>query len=130
MRGWHRVLLLLLIFEVAGPAQGAITADLPGAPRVRPAPRHETVPKPPGPAYEWIAGRWVWTGQKFEWVKGAFKQRKPRPWRYFHGRFVGHGGAVTWQPGYFAAPNGGQRVARAEEPDAWRRWRRDPPVRR
>ena len=130
MRGWHRVLLLFLAFEIGGPAEGAIPTEAPGGPRIRPAPRHETVPKvSPGPAYEWVGGRWVWTGQKFEWVKGGFKQRMARPWRYVHGRFIGRGG-ITWQPGYFSAPNEGRRVAQGEDPDAWRRWRRDPPVRR
>lgn len=138
MRRLRRGLVVALLMVTGVPASGlpgvAVArlglpaADLPGAPPVRPPLLHETVPKPPGRHYEWIGGHWVWDGQKFAWLKGGFKQRKPRPFRYIHGRLTGRGGFVTWQPGYFAAENGGRRPVEVPEVQEWRRWRRTAPA--
>jgi hypothetical protein len=55
-----------------------------------PAPREESAPPPPAPAYLWIPGYWAWRGGMYVWVPGhwAYSKWEHRPghWRREDGR--------------------------------------------
>ncbi len=59
-----------------------------------PAPRAETIPKPPvsGQPLIWQPGHWDWTGSSYAWTSGAWVLR------------AGHG--TSWQDGYWKQVDG------------------------
>ena len=83
--------MLLALAGCAGSGQTTASA-LPFPPV--PAPRAETIPKPPvtGQPLIWQPGHWDWTGSSYEWTGGAWVLR------------AGHG--TSWQDGYWTRVDG------------------------
>lgn len=98
----RRAMLASLLLAL--PAAAAQAQDGLPAPRVRPAPKHETVPPSPGKSYEWAGGFWRWTGSRFIWIKGRYKARRPWSYRWAKGHAEGSGGLEKWVPGYYGQP--------------------------
>ena len=99
----RRVMLAALLLSLPVPRAHAQDFTVP-APRIRPPPRHETVPPSPGRSYEWAGGKWIWNGRNFVWVRGKYIQSRPLTYRWVKGHAEGHAGQTRWVPGYFGGP--------------------------
>ncbi len=92
------VAVLLLAVPAAAQEEG-----LP-MPRVRPPPKHETVPPSPGRSYEWAPGAWRWNGSFFVWTRGRYMVRRPWTYRWIRGHAEGSSSLEKWVPGFYGQP--------------------------
>ena len=99
----RRTMLAALLLSLPGPRVQA-QEYLRLAPRLRPPPRHETVPPSPGRSYEWAPGQWKWNGTAFFWSRGRYVQSRPLTNRWVKGHAEGHIGNERWIPGFFGGP--------------------------
>ena len=70
--------------------------------RVAPPPmRVEVTPVAPSPNHVWIAGHWMWRGNRHVWVNGYYRMA-PRPGRrWVQSRWVNQGGQWVFYDGYW-----------------------------
>jgi hypothetical protein len=98
----RRAVLAAVLLALRPPRAGA--QDILPMPRVRPPPKHETIPPSPGRSYEWSPGAWKWSGSRFVWVRGRYKVRRPWTYRWVKGHFEGSGGTEKWVRGFYGQP--------------------------
>lgn len=99
----RRAMLAALLLSLPGPRARA-QDDVPLMPRLRPPPRHETIPPSPGRSYEWAPGTWRWNGSAFAWTRGRYVARRPWTYRWIKGHAEGGNGLEKWVPGFYGQP--------------------------
>jgi hypothetical protein len=99
-----RLALAALLLGLAAAPARAQEEGLP-MPRLRPPPRHETIPPAPGRSYEWAPGAWRWNGSFYIWTRGRYMARRPWTHRWIKGHAEGTGnGLEKWVPGFYGEP--------------------------
>ena len=99
----RRAMLAALLLSLPGPHAHAQDEGL-AAPRLRPSPRHETIPPSPGRSYEWAPGAWRWNGSFYVWTRGRYIVRRPWTYRWIKGHAEGSGGLEKWVNGFYGQP--------------------------